>query len=210
MHLSFIVNIIIRGSRKHTRISPTMRYVSYFFYFLVQYLNKLTILAIILGKQWKAESEETKVQFRSMAEELKKKHAKDHPDYHYTPRRPSEKKRRTSSRSCSKPTKRHKSLILTNDPSDASPPAMYSGMQLGNMPVDTSMDNLADINIVLSPNELSGNYGLHFDSDAFDNFLQQVQGDCDKTAATLYPQFNFAERPSGESFEFSDLITDCY
>ncbi|KAB8068059.1 mating type protein MAT1-2-1 [Aspergillus leporis] len=167
-------------------------------------------ISIILGKQWKAESEETKVQFRSMAEELKKKHAKDHPDYHYTPRRPSEKKRRTSSRSCSKPTKRHKSLILTNDPSDASPPAMYSGMQLGNMPVDTSMDNLADINIVLSPNELSGNYGLHFDSDAFDNFLQQVQGDCDKTAATLYPQFNFAERPSGESFEFSDLITDCY
>ncbi|KAE8321092.1 hypothetical protein BDV39DRAFT_197896 [Aspergillus sergii] len=167
-------------------------------------------ISIILGKQWKAESEEVKMQFRNMAEELKKKHAEDHPDYHYTPRKPSEKKRRVSSRQYSKPTKRQKSPALTNDTSDSSTPSMYSGMQLDNIPIDASLDNLADIDIVLSPDELRGDYGLQFDSVAFDNFLQQVQGDCGKTAATLFPQFNFTERPVGESFEFSDLIADCY
>ncbi|KAF7594027.1 hypothetical protein BBP40_010305 [Aspergillus hancockii] len=167
-------------------------------------------ISIILGKQWKAESEEVKVQFRSMAEELKKKHTEDHPDYHYTPRKPSEKKRRASSRPCPKLTKRHKSPALTNDTSDASTPATFLGMQLGNMPMDTSLDSLANIDIVLSHDELAGNYELHFDSDAFDNFLQQVQGDCSKATATLYPQLNFTDRPLGESFEFSDLITDCY
>lgn len=172
--------------------------------------NKLTTSAIILGKQWKAESEEVKMQFRNMAEKLKKKHAEDHPDYHYTPRKPSEKKRRASSRQYSKPTKRQKSPALTNDTSDSSTPSMYSGMQLDNIPVDASLDNLADIDIVLSPDELPRDCGLQFDSVAFDNFLQQVQGDCGKTAATLFPQFNFTERPVGESFEFSDLIADCY
>nr|ACA51906.1 mating-type HMG-box protein MAT1-2 [Aspergillus parasiticus] len=167
-------------------------------------------ISIILGKQWKAESEEVKMQFRNMAEELKKKHAEDHPDYHYTPRKPSEKKRRASSRQYSKPTKRQKSPALTNDTSDSSTPSMYSGMQLDNIPVDASLDNLADIDIVLSPDELPRDCGLQFDSVAFDNFLQQVQGDCGKTAATLFPQFNFTERPVGESFEFSDLIADCY
>ncbi|QMW46084.1 hypothetical protein G4B11_009539 [Aspergillus flavus] len=167
-------------------------------------------ISIILGKQWKAESEEVKMQFRNMAEKLKKKHAEDHPDYHYTPRKPSEKKRRASSRQYSKPTKRQKSPALTNDTSDSSTPSMYSGMQLDNIPVDASLDNLADIDIVLSPDELPRDCGLQFDSVAFDNFLQQVQGDCGKTAATLFPQFNFTERPVGESFEFSDLIADCY
>ena len=33
-----------------------------------------------------------------MAEELKKKHLRDHPDYHYQPRKPSEKKRRMTRR----------------------------------------------------------------------------------------------------------------
>ena len=33
-----------------------------------------------------------------MAEELKKKHLRDHPDYHYEPRKPSEKKRRMTRR----------------------------------------------------------------------------------------------------------------
>ncbi|KAF5862660.1 hypothetical protein ETB97_011298 [Aspergillus alliaceus] len=163
-----------------------------------------------IWKQWKAESEEAKVQFRSMAEELKRKHAEDHPDYHYTPRKPSEKKRRASSRQCSKPNKRQKSPALTNDTSDTSTPSMYSGIQLDNTPVDASLDNIADIDIVLSPDEFSGDYGLHFDTDAFDNFLQQVQSDRGKSATTLYPQLTIAERPVAESFEFSDLISDCY
>ena len=186
-----------------------MRYVGFTFH-LISTSNKLTTSAIILGKQWKAESEEVKMQFRNMAEELKKKHAEDHPDYHYTPRKPSEKKRRASSRQYSKSTKRQKSPALTNDTSDSSTPSMYSSMQLDNMPIDTSLDSLAAIDIVLSPDELPGDYALQFDSDTFDNLLQQVQGDCGKTATTLFPQFNFTERPVGESFEFSDLIADCY
>ncbi|KAE8148543.1 hypothetical protein BDV25DRAFT_158119 [Aspergillus avenaceus] len=167
-------------------------------------------ISIILGKQWKSETEEIKVQFRGMADELKKKHAEDHPDYHYTPRKPSEKKRRASSRQQPKTAKRPKSPALTNDTSDSSTPSVYSGVHMDNMCVDASLDNLADIDIVLSPEDLPGNYELTFDSDAFDNFLQQVQGDCSKTAATLYPQYNFLEHPIGESIEFSDLLADCF
>jgi hypothetical protein len=55
----------------------------------------------MLGKQWRSEPEHIKVHFRGLANEIKRKHAEDHPDYQYTPRRQSEKKRRPSRRSSS-------------------------------------------------------------------------------------------------------------
>ena len=51
-----------------------------------------------MGKQWRDESEDVKNGFKELAEELKKQHLRDHPDYQYQPRKPSEKKRRMTRR----------------------------------------------------------------------------------------------------------------
>lgn len=53
---------------------------------------------MILGNQWKAETEETKKTFKEMANAIKQKHQQSHPDYQYQPRKPSEKKRRMTRR----------------------------------------------------------------------------------------------------------------
>ncbi|WEW57504.1 hypothetical protein PRK78_002971 [Emydomyces testavorans] len=55
-------------------------------------------ISILLGKKWKSETAETKAHFKALADEIKRKHAEDHPDYQYAPRKPSEKKRRSTSR----------------------------------------------------------------------------------------------------------------
>ncbi|KAI5299211.1 Cytosolic Fe-S cluster assembly factor nar1, partial [Ascosphaera pollenicola] len=55
-------------------------------------------ISILLGKQWKAESVETKAEFKAMAEDIKRKHAEEYPNYQYAPRKPSERKRRSSAR----------------------------------------------------------------------------------------------------------------
>lgn len=55
-------------------------------------------LAAILGKQWKAESQTVKDEFKALAEQAKEKHLLEHPDYQYRPRKPSEKKRRMTRR----------------------------------------------------------------------------------------------------------------
>lgn len=51
-----------------------------------------------LGRQWKNEDEDTKNFYRAKAEEVKRKHLQDHPEYQYQPRKPSEKKRRMTKR----------------------------------------------------------------------------------------------------------------
>ncbi|EAS35052.3 HMG domain-containing protein [Coccidioides immitis RS] len=55
-------------------------------------------ISILLGKKWKLENAETKAHFKALADKIKRKHAEDHPDYQYAPRKPSEKKRRSVSR----------------------------------------------------------------------------------------------------------------
>ncbi|KAI9795489.1 MAG: hypothetical protein M1833_007019 [Piccolia ochrophora] len=51
-------------------------------------------ISVILGRQWKNETPETKAHFKSLAEQVKQEHTKAHPEYQYQPRKPSEKKRR--------------------------------------------------------------------------------------------------------------------
>ena len=50
--------------------------------------------AVIIGKQWKNEDEETQTFFKKRADEVKRKHFEDHPQYQYQPRKPSDRKRR--------------------------------------------------------------------------------------------------------------------
>ncbi|KAL8807375.1 MAG: hypothetical protein Q9182_000714 [Xanthomendoza sp. 2 TL-2023] len=59
-------------------------------------------IAIMLGKQWQNETADIKGQFKSMAEEIKKKHLNAHPTYQYQPRKPAEKKRRMTRRKAEK------------------------------------------------------------------------------------------------------------
>ena len=55
-------------------------------------------ISVILGKQWRNESESAKSVWRHMADKIKRKHAQDNPGYQYAPRKPSEKKRRMTAR----------------------------------------------------------------------------------------------------------------
>lgn len=66
----------------------------------------LMILAVTLGKQWNNEPEHVKAHFKALANEAKRKHAEDYPDYQYSPRKPSEKKRRILSH-CSPGNDKH-------------------------------------------------------------------------------------------------------
>ncbi|KAF4773506.1 HMG box protein [Colletotrichum scovillei] len=48
----------------------------------------------ILGKAWNNESHEVRERYKALAKAYKERHNKMHPDYRYTPRKPSEKRRR--------------------------------------------------------------------------------------------------------------------
>ncbi|GES65427.1 mating type protein MAT1-2-1 [Aspergillus terreus] len=134
----------------------------------------MDLQAIILGKQWKSESDETKLHFRNLAEELKKKHAEDHPDYQYSPRKPSE----------------NESSPSTNGLSNVSTPAMYPDMPMG----DSTITGATFGGVFAS-----GDVGVHarnleFDPEAFDTFLRQVQNDHHYNKnATIYQQFSYPD-----------------
>ncbi|KAA8652624.1 hypothetical protein EYZ11_012663 [Aspergillus tanneri] len=149
-------------------------------------------ISVILGKQWKAEPDDVKVQFRQQAEELKKKHAEEHPDYHYSPRKPSERKRRASSRQHHKTSQCAKSPLSANKALNVSTPTMYPEIEMG-MPVDNILDPL---NMIIPSEQFD------FDSATFNSLIQQVHEDYNK--ANLFPPH------MSESLEFSDFITDCY
>ncbi|KAK5420033.1 hypothetical protein LTR06_001503 [Exophiala xenobiotica] len=55
-------------------------------------------ISVILGKQWKEETEEVKAHFKATAEKIKEQHAAENPGYQYAPRKPAEKKRRMTAR----------------------------------------------------------------------------------------------------------------
>ena len=52
---------------------------------------------------------------------------------------------------------------------------------------------------------------LEFDPEAFDTLLQQVQNDHHHNKnATMYQQFSYPDIPVGDSFEFSEFVSDCF
>ncbi|KAJ5118605.1 hypothetical protein N7526_010242 [Penicillium atrosanguineum] len=56
-------------------------------------LRNTEISRVIAGK-WKNESPQVRAHFKDMADEMKRQHEIDHPNYQYCPRRPSERRRR--------------------------------------------------------------------------------------------------------------------
>ncbi|KAI9045813.1 HMG-box domain-containing protein [Aspergillus affinis] len=146
-------------------------------------------------KQWKAEDEKVKMQFRQQAEDLKRKHAEEYPDYHYSPRKPSERKRRVSSRQYRKTslsTKSLKSPMSTNEASDVSTPGKYTEIEMTMATPLPADDSLAGIDMLMPEQP------FEFDYEAFDTLFQQVQEDYSRT------------NPFSENFDFSDLVTDYY
>jgi len=52
--------------------------------------------AVIIGNKWKNEDEAVKDTFRARANEVKRNHNEQHPEYQYQPRKPSQKRKRAS------------------------------------------------------------------------------------------------------------------
>lgn len=173
----------------------------------------------MLGKQWKAEPEEVKAHYKALADDIKRKHAEEYPDYQYAPRRPSEKKRRASSRQFAKHRKSStnslpespssNSTIVSSSVTTPIPlnPAIIQRTR--NVRLNETTTDLSSMDVVISPNEAMQDENFNFNSDAFDALIQQVQNDQNK--AMLYQQFNLRDhQTTAESFNFSDFITDCY
>lgn len=57
---------------------------------------------------------ETKAEFKAMAEDIKRKHAEEYPNYQYAPRKPSERKRRSTARRNA--FERRTSSVVTSPP----------------------------------------------------------------------------------------------
>ncbi|TKA60150.1 hypothetical protein B0A55_12861 [Friedmanniomyces simplex] len=51
-------------------------------------------ISVIIGEKWRGESKEVREIYRGKAEDAKRQHELNHPEYQYQPRKPSEKKRR--------------------------------------------------------------------------------------------------------------------
>lgn len=177
--------------------------------------NQLTPVAILLGKQWKEESEDVKARYRTQADEMKKKHAQDHPNYQYTPRKPSEKKRRAPSRQY-KPTQ---FTLVTEPPasstsvvSNTPTPSVSAGVQPGDASAPAAMDGMG--NVVLGPNDVVDEQ-FNINADAFNALVQQVNTNGERYV--MYQGVNNAgaaaddqDQTGADSFEFSDFITDLY
>ncbi|KAI9853664.1 MAG: hypothetical protein M1824_001045 [Vezdaea acicularis] len=73
-------------------------------------------ISVLVAQQWREEAEETKDQFRALADEVKSQHLKDHPGYQYTPRKPCEKKRRISRKKADTHAQQELFDLLTSTP----------------------------------------------------------------------------------------------
>jgi hypothetical protein len=73
----------------------------------------------VLGHRWRTEDEAIKAVFKKRAEDLKRKHIEQHPEYQYQPRKPSERKKRATKakaarRSSSSPSASSHSTDMAN------------------------------------------------------------------------------------------------
>ncbi|PWY67507.1 mating-type HMG-box protein MAT1-2 [Aspergillus heteromorphus CBS 117.55] len=176
-------------------------------------------ISIILGKQWKAESEDVRVGFRSLADDLKKKHAEAHPDYQYTPRKPSEKKRRASGRQQPKTTAEMKSPEPTTISTAATTPSVDANLQMEAMVMEGAADPFVGYNMVMGPDAAMAHDQFPLDAETLETLIQQAQSDYGSkgannmvygSAAAMEGPYAFNDRAVGDSLEFSDFITDLF
>ncbi|KAF2150469.1 hypothetical protein K461DRAFT_295749 [Myriangium duriaei CBS 260.36] len=98
----------------------------------------------IIGRMWQGESHAVKAEWKRAADRMKLQHEKDYPDYHYQPRKSSEKKRRMSKRKASKsnnesPAVRELQKYILSSPSPpALPEVSFDADGIGNVVFDPS------------------------------------------------------------------------
>lgn len=107
----------------------------------------ISLPARILGIRWKNESDEVRQRYIVLADDLKKRHSLAHPDYQYTPRRPSERKRRASR---AVPT-RNNSVENRDENEDENDVVLHSGNLVAVVNEDF-MDVLGNNGILYGPN----------------------------------------------------------
>ncbi|KAL4821103.1 hypothetical protein BDW67DRAFT_180649 [Aspergillus spinulosporus] len=168
-------------------------------------------ISVIIGKKWRAEPEEAKLHFKSLAEEFKRKHAEEYPDYQYTPRKPSEKKRRAASRIAPKTPKCTVALetpgSMTAPSSSVFTPQMYPSIQNGQLAGAGYIGYLDGLNGMVNSGGLAEE-PANFGTNAFNSLFQQPQSDYGRTA--LFPQLEFAGPSLGDSLEFPDFAADYF
>lgn len=166
---------------------------------------------MIIGKKWRAEPEEGKLHFKNLADEFKKKHAEEYPDYQYTPRKPSEKKRRAASRISPKNPKRTIALetpgSMTAPSSNVFTPQMYPGIQNGQLAGAGYIGYLDGLNSMVNAGGLTEEL-TNFGTNAFNSLFQQPQSDYGRTA--LFPQLEFAGPSLGDSLELPEFAADYF
>lgn len=121
--------------------------------------------AIILGKQWKNEDNATKAIYKRHADDLKKKHMEDHPDYQYQPRKPAEKKRRMTRRKA-EAISNHDGPLEGASAQQASAP-IETPLAIGSSPVFPVFEKTPAGNPVIT-------FGAeNFDDKTFENLLKE-------------------------------------
>ncbi|OJJ43406.1 hypothetical protein ASPZODRAFT_146122 [Penicilliopsis zonata CBS 506.65] len=178
-----------------------------------EFHNNDISIAVMLGKQWKAEPEDVKAQYKALAESAKRKHAEDYPDYQYAPRKPSEKKRRGSSRQYPK----HQDLTPlfepsspASAPSSVQTPAVSPAMSAEDIRVhEFGTQDLSPMNFtfnapipegwVVDANAFSGFNPI----DPFDTLVHQVQND---NKNVLFQDYNFVDSDVIEGGDLSEFI----
>ncbi|KAL2816940.1 hypothetical protein BJX63DRAFT_441305 [Aspergillus granulosus] len=168
-------------------------------------------ISVILGKQWRDEPEQVRLNFKSMAEEYKKKHAKEYPNYQYTPRKPSERKRRATSRQY--PKSKRSSIPLESPPSITAPspnaftPSMYPDTQNAHGMMEGYSGPLGNFDVMFDSANLADEH-MDFSSNAFDALFQQTSADYDGTA--MFSPLGIAERSIPNPFEFHDSVANWF
>ncbi|KAL8772022.1 MAG: hypothetical protein Q9209_002687 [Squamulea sp. 1 TL-2023] len=163
-------------------------------------------ISIMLGQQWQNEVADVKAQFKSMAEDIKKKHLSAHPNYQYQPRKPAEKKRRMTRRKAEKLSAQAHSLIVPNDiatvPEFEKTPTGNAVFTLG----DDSMDDDATLMaMVKKHNEDLMAFTNHYDETAAPVLYHERSEEAQNDASFYSNMLNFDEMYATE-YGVNDLL----
>ncbi|PYH80787.1 hypothetical protein BO82DRAFT_433154 [Aspergillus uvarum CBS 121591] len=138
-------------------------------------------------------------------------HAEGHPDYQYTRRKQTEKKRRGSSRPESKPTKRSRTPAATSTESEVGSSIPDTTLSTTSADPETPNHHLADLESVVGSDEsamMDGPY--RFSAAELDNLIAEVESENQRAMIFASANFGMNERLAGEPFELSDFLADIY
>ncbi|PYH44971.1 uncharacterized protein BP01DRAFT_392291 [Aspergillus saccharolyticus JOP 1030-1] len=136
---------------------------------------------------------------------LDRKHAEEHPDYQYTPRKPSEKKRRGAARPKAKPAKRTRTTTARNTTLGVSSSGLNNNLSATGADADTPNNH------IINSNETALAEGTYrFTAAELDSLIAEVESENQRAMIFASANFGMNERLAGEAFELSDFLVDIY